>query len=116
MLFGSDNVSGICPEIIQSIIAANGDVAASYGNDAITKRLDDRFQELFERNVKWFPVMSGTAANALSVAAACPPWGAVLCHESSHIAIDECGAPEFYTGGAKLITLGGIRPESTRTP
>ncbi|HYM04135.1 MAG TPA: low specificity L-threonine aldolase [Stellaceae bacterium] len=108
MNFRSDNVAGIAPEILSAIADANVGTAASYGDDPITARLSRRFAEIFEREVSVFPVATGTAANALALAALTPPWGAVFCHEDSHINTDECGAPEFYAGGAKLIALPGV--------
>jgi threonine aldolase len=107
MNFRSDNVTGIAPEILAAIAAANPGTAASYGADAITERVTRRFAELFEHEVAVFPVATGTAANALALAALTPPWGVIYCHEAAHIATDECGAPEFYTGGAKLVALPG---------
>jgi threonine aldolase len=105
--FRSDNVSGIAPEILTAIAAANNGDAPSYGADLITDRVARRFTEIFEREVAVFPLATGTAANALALAAVTPPWGAVYCHEESHVQTDECGAPEFYAGGAKLIALPG---------
>ena len=107
MNFRSDNVSGIAPEILAAIAAANSGDAPSYGADPITDRVTRRFAEIFEREVAVFPLATGTAANALALAAVTPPWGAVYCHEDSHVQTDECGAPEFYAGGAKLIALPG---------
>ena len=80
--------------------------ALAYGNDAVTKGLTARFADLFEREVAVFPVFTGTAANALALACLTPPFGAVLCHQDSHIMTSECGAPEFFSG-AKLIGLDG---------
>lgn len=107
MNFKSDNVSGIAPEILAALAGANAGAAPSYGDDAITARLTRRFCELFEREVAVFPVATGTAANALALAAVMPAWGVVYCHEDSHIQTDECGAPEFFTGGGKLMPLPG---------
>jgi threonine aldolase len=107
MNFRSDNESGVSPQILAAITAANRGTAPSYGEDEITKRLGRRFAEIFEREVWVFPVATGTAANALALAAVTPPWGVVFCHEASHVATDECGAPEFYAGGAKLVGLAG---------
>jgi len=107
MNFASDNVTGVAPEILAAIAAANDGPAASYGDDPITQRLEAKLAELFEHEVAVFPVATGTAANALGLAALTPPWGAVFCHEQSHIAVDEANAPEFYSGGAKLVPLAG---------
>jgi threonine aldolase len=108
MNFASDNAAGVAPEILAAIAAANKDSALAYGNDAVTKRVERRFAELFEREVTVFLVSTGTAANALAIAHLTPPWGAVLCHAEAHIATDECGAPEFFGGGIKLIGLPGV--------
>jgi threonine aldolase len=113
MNFKSDNVTGIAPEILAALAAANAGAAASYGEDAVTRRLERRFAELFEREVAVFPVATGTAANALALATVTPPWGVVFCHEESHVDTDECGAPEFFTGGAKLAALPGAAAKLT---
>src|SRR5215471_16027615 len=107
MNFASDNAAGVAPEILAAIAAANKDSALAYGNDAATKRVERRFAELFERELTVFLVPTGTAANALAIAHLTPPWGAVLCHAESHIATDECGAPEFFGSGLKLVGLPG---------
>lgn len=107
MNFASDNTAGVAPEIMEAILAANKGSAMPYGADAISRQLEDRFAEIFEHEVAVFPVATGTAANALALASLTPPWGAVFCHEDAHIATDECGAPEFFSAGAKLITLAG---------
>src|SRR3954447_20979883 len=107
MYFASDNTAGIAPEILAAIGKANSGYALGYGNDDWTKKVEARFAEIFEREVAVFLVPTGTAANALALAHLSPPWGAVLCHEGSHIATDECGAPEFFGGGTKLIGLKG---------
>ncbi len=99
MKFASDNAAGIAPAILEAIAAANSGYALGYGADDLTKAVKRRFSELFEREVAVFLVATGTAANALSVAHLAPPWGAVLCHDGSHLANDECGAPEFFGGG-----------------
>jgi len=105
MNFASDNTSGISPEILAAIAAANEGAADSYGADPITRRLEAKLADLFEHELAVFPVATGTAANALALACVTPPWGAVLCHDGAHIADNEANAPEFYTGGAKLVPL-----------
>jgi threonine aldolase len=105
--FASDNVTGAAPEILAAIAAANSGAATPYGGDESTRRLERRFAEVFEHEVAVFPVATGTAANALALACLTPPFGAIYCHEDAHIATDECGAPEFFTGGAKLVTCPG---------
>ena len=107
MYFASDNTAGIAAPILEALARANSGYALGYGNDAWTERVEQRFAEIFEREVAVFLVPTGTAANALALAHATPPWGAVLCHAGSHIATDESGAPEFFGGGIKLVGLGG---------
>jgi threonine aldolase len=113
--FGSDNVTPACEAVMQAISEANHGMAASYGADDISARLALRASELFETEVTIFPVTTGTAANALALSQIAVPFGAIYCYEAAHIVTDECGAPEFFTGGSKLIGLpaadGKIRPE-----
>jgi len=105
--FRSDNVAGVAPEVLTALAVAAQGSDSAYGADATTTRLEARLAELFAHDVTVFPVATGTAANALALAQAVPGWGAVLCHREAHIATDECGAPEFYSTGAKLIPLEG---------
>jgi threonine aldolase len=105
--FRSDNVAGVAPEVLSALAVAAQGSDSAYGADATTKRLEAQLAELFAHEVAIFPVATGTAANSLALAHAVPGWGAVLCHREAHIATDECGAPEFFSGGAKLITLDG---------
>ena len=114
MNFASDNTAGMAPEILDAIGQANAGYALGYGNDDWTKRVEQRFAEIFEREVAVFLVPTGTAANALALAHVTPPWGAVLCHAESHIATDECGAPEFFGGGIKLVGLARARGARSR--
>ncbi|MDH3230183.1 MAG: low specificity L-threonine aldolase [Alphaproteobacteria bacterium] len=107
MNFGSDNMAGASPEMLEALARVNGGRAVPYGNDEVTDRVKDRIAEVFETAVEVFPVATGTAANALSIGLMCPAWGAVWCHPESHVNTDECAAPEFYTGGAKLISVPG---------
>jgi threonine aldolase len=107
MNFVSDNLAGASPQVMQALLAANDGFAAAYGNDDWTRRVEARFAELFEREAAVFLVTSGTAANALALAGVVKPWGAVLCHHEAHIATDECGAPEFFSAGAKIVGLPG---------
>jgi threonine aldolase len=107
MNFASDNTAGIAPEILDAIARANEGFALGYGHDDWTAAVEARIAEIFEREVAVFLVPTGTAANALAVAHLSPPWGALVCHAESHLAVDECGAPEFFGGGLKLITLPG---------
>jgi threonine aldolase len=105
--FRSDNVAPVSPEILQAIAEANRGPAASYGDDDYSKLLNQRFSALFETEVTVFPVATGTAANALSLAACARPYGAIYCHEEAHVHTAEGGATEAFTGGAKLLTLPG---------
>jgi threonine aldolase len=105
--FSSDNVSSACPEVMAAVNAVNDGVVASYGDDPCTTNLQPRLSEIFETDVVVYPVMSGTVSNALALSALTPPWGKVYCHALSHINTDECGAPELFTGGAKLVPMAG---------
>ena len=107
MNFLSDNAAPIAPAVLEAIVQANDGFAIAYGDDEWTRSVERHLSELFEREVAAFLVPTGTAANALALAHLTPPWGAVLCHADSHIATDECGAPEFFSGGLKLIGLSG---------
>jgi len=107
MNFCSDNVTGVAPEIMAALAAVNMGAAMGYGNDDITRRVEKHIAELFETEVTVFPVATGTAANALALSVMAPSYGAIYCHELAHINVDECGAPELFTGGAKLIDLPG---------
>ena len=111
--FASDNVAGACPEVLDAIIRANDGDSTPYGNDQISTELQDKFSEIFEKEVIVFPTASGTAANALALSTMTPSFGNIYCHKLSHINTDECGAPEFYTGGGKLVTLQGINGKIT---
>jgi len=105
--FASDNVTGASDEIVEAVAAANRGHAMPYGNDDVTQRVEKRLQEVFETDCVVFPVATGTAANVLGLSLLTPPYGVIYCYEKSHINSDECGAPEFYTGGAKLVALTG---------
>ena len=105
--FASDNTAGICPEAWAGLAAANTGRAPSYGADAWTARLQKHFHQIFETECDVFLVLNGTAANALALSALCQPFHSILCHEYSHVDTDECGAPEFFTGGSKLMALAG---------
>lgn len=117
MWFASDNTSPAAPEVIAAVLRANQGHATSYGGDAAMGRVTQRLREVFEApEAAVYLVSTGTAANALALACLCPPWATVYCHRNAHIEEDECAAPEFYTGGAKLTLLDGghakIAPES----
>ena len=111
--FASDNVAGACPEVLDAILKANDGDRAPYGDDEISKNLQNKFSEIFEKEVIVFPTSSGTAANALALSTMTPSFGNIYCHKLSHINVDECGAPEFYTGGAKLVNLSGVNGKIT---
>jgi threonine aldolase len=105
--FLSDNAAPVAPAILDAIVQANEGFARAYGDDDWTQSVEHRLAELFEHEVAVFLVPTGTAANALALSHVAPPWGAVLCHADSHVATDECGAPEFFGGGLKLAELPG---------
>lgn len=107
MDFSSDNAEGWAPEILEALARAGTGPMPAYGNDPLTADVARRFSDLFERKVAVFLVPTGTAANGLAFAAVCPAYGAIFLHEAAHAQIDECGAPEFFTGGAKMIPLRG---------
>ncbi|MFL9840311.1 beta-eliminating lyase-related protein [Sphingomonas sp. ST-64] len=115
MRFFSDNAAPACPEVIAALSAANTQDTA-YDGDALSQALDARFSELFGTHVAVLWVPTGTAANCLALASLCPPYGGVVCHREAHIQMDEAGAPEFYTHGAKLLLADGpgakLTPES----
>src|SRR5947207_4161796 len=105
--FSSDNVAPICPESWAALQEANAHFAPSYGEDRWTARVCDRVREIFETNCDVYFVLTGTAANALSLAQLCKSFQSVICHQNAHLQTDECGAPEFFTGGSKLLLVGG---------
>lgn len=106
--FASDNTSGICPEAWDALTEANSDAAASYGNDAWTQAACERLRDLFEKpDAEVFFVFNGTAANALALASCSQSYHSVICHEQAHIETDECGAPEFFSNGTKLLLASG---------
>jgi threonine aldolase len=107
MDFASDNAAGVAPAILDALVRGNEGFATAYGDDAMTRRLERRFCELFERDVVVFLVGTGTAANALALAHLSPPWGAVLGHSEAHAIVHECGAPEFFGGGLRLVGVDG---------
>ncbi|WP_166038292.1 low specificity L-threonine aldolase [Sphingosinicella sp. YJ22] len=113
MRFFSDNAAAVCPEVMAAIAAANR-LDTAYDGDALSQSLSAAFCALFETQVAALWVGTGTAANSLALAELCPPHGAVICHKDAHINNDECGAPEFYTHGAKLLTVDG--PGAKLTP
>ena len=107
MEFASDNVQGAHEAVLQAITAANSGSTPSYGNDPWTGGAVEALSRVFGRPVEAFLVLTGSAANSLALSALVPAHGAVLCHKEAHINTDECGMPELYTGGAKLIGMEG---------
>jgi threonine aldolase len=105
--FASDNTAPICPEAWAALQDANTDYAAAYGEDRWTARVCDRIREIFETDCDVYFVFTGTAANALALAQVCQSFRSIICHQNAHIQTDECGAPEFFTGGSKLLLVGG---------
>ncbi len=103
--FSSDNITGIAPAILEALATASAGTVHSYGADALTERLRERASALFERPVTIVPVATGTAANAIALSVLARPWQAVYCPVSAHVNTDECGAPEFFSAGAKLMGL-----------
>jgi len=117
MRFFSDNAAPACPAVMEALNAANV-VDTAYDGDGWSARLNDAFSVLFETQVQALWIASGTAANSLALAALCPPYGSIVCHRDAHIQNDECGAPEFYTHGAKLMLAEGegakLTPETLK--
>jgi threonine aldolase len=105
--FASDNTAAICPEAWAALQEANTAYAAAYGEDRWTARVCDRIREIFETDCDVYFVFTGTAANALALAQLCPSFRSIICHQNAHIQTDECGGPEFFTGGSKLVLVGG---------
>lgn len=105
--YRSDNTGRAAPEILDALVRANRDTALGYGADEWTAALQRRFADLFETAVRVFPVATGTAANALALAALGPSWGIIYCHEASHINTSEANAAGFFGGGVKLAPVGG---------
>ncbi len=105
--FASDNTAPICPEAWVALQEANAHYAQSYGEDRWTARVCDRIREIFEIDCDVYFVFNGTAANALALGQLCQSFHSILCHQHSHIQTDECGAPEFFTRGSKLLLVGG---------
>jgi threonine aldolase len=105
--FASDNYAGICPEALAAMIEANQGHEISYGDDSWTAKASDLLRELFETDCEVFFVFNGTAANSLSLASLCQSYHSILCHELSHVEGSECGAPEFFANGTKVLVLPG---------
>ena len=116
--FASDNYSGICPEAWAAMTEANRGHERAYGDDSWTARAADQFRQLFETDCEVFFAFNGTAANSLALSSLCQSYHSVICSETAHVETDECGAPEFFSNGSKLLTarseLGKLTPESIR--
>jgi threonine aldolase len=115
--FASDNTSGFCPEAWQALQAANEGYCASYGDDAFTREAADALRAIFEVDCDIYFVFNGTAANSLALAALCQSYHSVIVHEHAHVEKDECGAPEFFSNGTKILLAhddGKIRPETVK--
>jgi len=105
--FASDNYAGICPEAMTALVAANAGHAPAYGEDDWTRSVSDRLRTLFETDCDVYFVFNGTAANSLALATLCQSYHSVVCHEMAHVQTDECGAPEFFSNGSKLLPAQG---------
>jgi len=111
--FASDNYAGICPEVWQAMEAANCGHATAYGDDPWTARAADAFRTLFETDCEVYFVFNGTAANSLALASLCQSYHSVICCEQAHVETDECGAPEFFSNGSKLLAAAGAEGKLT---
>jgi threonine aldolase len=114
--FASDNYSGLCPEALEYLMQANQGYEPAYGEDRWTRKACDMFREIFETDCEVYFVFNGTAANSLALSSLCRPYNSIVCHELAHMETDECGAPEFFTNGAKILVGGGadgkLEPET----
>ncbi|MEM8810392.1 MAG: low specificity L-threonine aldolase [Cyanobacteria bacterium P01_G01_bin.38] len=111
--FASDNYSGICPEVMEYLARANAGYAKAYGEDEWTRQAADLFREIFETDCEVFFVFNGTAANSLALGTLCRSYHSIICHEVAHVETDECGAPELFTHGSKLLLGHGDRGKLT---
>ncbi|MET3614599.1 threonine aldolase [Rhizobium aquaticum] len=107
MFFASDNWAGAHPKIAQRLTTEAGGFASAYGTSALDKKVEQTFNDIFEREVAVFFVSTGTAANSLALASVGKPGGVIFCHDSAHVFRDECGAPGFFSSAARLTPLGG---------
>jgi threonine aldolase len=105
--FASDNYAGICPEALAALVEANHGFVPSYGDDPWTARACARIRDIFETDCEVFFVFNGTAANSLALATLCSSYHSIICHELAHIETDECGAPEFFSNGTKILLVPG---------
>ncbi|MDH4020816.1 MAG: beta-eliminating lyase-related protein [Xanthomonadales bacterium] len=116
--FRSDNETPVADAIMAAILGANHGTAWAYADDDWSKKLDQAFSDLFRTEATVIPVSTGTAANSIALATVTPPWGSVFCHSGAHIYGDECGAPEFYGNGLRLVPVNGehgkVRPDALK--
>src|SRR5499427_5208520 len=105
--FASDNYAGMCPEALAAMLQANVGHEDSYGNDTWTEKASNLIRDLFETDCEVFFVFNGTSANSLSLASLCQSYHSILCHELAHVEVAECGAPEFFANGSKVLLLAG---------
>jgi len=116
--FASDNYAGACPEAMQAMLAANAGSAVAYGDDDWTQAAADRLRALFAKDAEVFFVFNGTAANSLALASLCQSYHSVICSSAAHVETDECGAPEFFSNGSKLLLApsadGKLTPDAIR--
>src|SRR5450759_1860994 len=105
--FASDNYAGIFPEAFAAMVDANQGHEVSYGDDTWTEKASNLIRDVFETHCEVFFVFNGTSANSLSLASLCQSYHSILCHEQAHIETDECGAPEFFSNGTKVLCLPG---------
>ena len=110
--FASDNYAGICPEALRALLAANAGQVRSYGVDEWTLRAADRLRELFETDCDVYFVFNGTAANSLALASLCQSYHSVICSPVAHIETDECGGPEFFSNGSKVLVAEGTSEQA----
>src|SRR5262245_31611145 len=106
--FASDNYAGMCPEAFAAMVEANEGHDVSYGNDRWTEKASNLIRDVFETNCEVFFVFNGTSANSLSLASLCQSYHSILCHEMAHVEVSECGAPEFFANGTKVLLLTGV--------
>ncbi|HKI69988.1 MAG TPA: low specificity L-threonine aldolase, partial [Verrucomicrobiae bacterium] len=111
--FASDNYAGICPEAWATMGEANRGHAVAYGNDLWTQEAADLIRDIFETHCEVFFVFNGTAANSLALASLCQSYHSIICHELAHVETDECGAPEFFSNGTKVLTVAGANGKVT---
>ncbi len=107
MDFVSENTAPVHSKFIEAVVKANDGFALNFEKEAWTERAVERLKEFFETELTIYPAITGTATNAIALAAMVPTWGSILCHREAHIQTQECGAPEMYTGGARQILLPG---------